>query len=76
MWFKIIDNDGEHVTEVDMVEIQTVDLEVDNFPNEYLTSGTVEMSITIQVEKATLLTYFKHNNDYIVDELFGGKFYE
>lgn len=69
MQFYITTDDGGFVTEVEDVEIQEVDLEVDTFP-EYITSGEVEISITIPMAKADLVQYFKYRNDYIKKELF------
>lgn len=69
MEFYITTDDGKFVAEVEDVEIQEVDLEVDTFP-EYLTSGEVEMSITIPMTKVDLVQYFKYRNDYIKKELF------
>ncbi len=75
MEFIIRTKDGEHVTEVDNVELETVELEVDTFP-EYFTSGELEINMTVNLPKADLLTYFKHRNDYIKAELFGGGYIE
>lgn len=71
MEFIIRKEDGEHVTEVGSVEIETVELEVDTFP-EFITSGEIEINMTVKLPKADLLTYFKYQNDYIKKELFGG----
>lgn len=70
MEFRIVNNEGEHVANVESVEIQKVELEVDTFP-EYFTEGEIECEINFPFHETNLKMIKQYYNrmNYIVKEV-------